>query len=938
MADNIYPPTHTVILTHEHTDFDALASLLGAALLFPETVPILPHQRNRNVNEFLALYRNQFPFIEANELPRGTVEQIILVDSRRANFPKGVQETTRYQVIDHHSLETTLPEGWQLWSEAVGANTTLLVEKLIERRQSLSAVQSTLFALGIHEDTGSLTYASTTYRDVAALAWLMQPERAINLQVLSHFLQHPMGEEQRQLLQTLIEGSNFSEIDGHSVVIACAQAPTFESELSTLAHRLRNFHECDALFMVVQLNEMVQVVARSTTDAIDVGAIARSLGGGGHARAAAASIHELSTAETREQILRLLGQQDRTTITVRQIMSVGRPQMMAPDQSIDQVAVFMRRYGHEGFPVVAPNADGQDRLLGVITRREADRAINHGLGDATVQRFMQAGAVTVRPSDSIQILRKTMIESGWGQIPVVDELDQIIGIVTRTDLIKLWDGEAASKDHKTEIDQQLRTLLAPAQYRLLQRIGSAVDEMNYAVYIVGGFVRDLLLCCGWLENGNATPHTNTPSENTPSENASAQRGDKSDLQVDALDMDIVIEGDAVAFAEAMQARFGGRIVVHQRFGTAKWFLRDSDQPLLGAALLAAPAEAEPESELAPMAVNELPEHLDFVTARTEFYTAPTVLPTVEWGSIKLDLHRRDFTINTLALSLNPDRWGELLDFYGGMTDLREGVVRVLHSLSFVDDPTRILRAVRYEQRFDFRIGERTLELLRDAVALLERVSPARIRHELDRILQERAPEKAIERLATLGVLQQLHPDLTIDGWTAEQFAALRTLLQQPTPPPILAAEAIERLYWGLLVLGLPATTHHALTERLGLRSETQRLMAGLAVIHENRTTLADPALRPSQAVKILDKSTEVAIALYRMLDLAPPLTPTLTHYVEQWQQVRPTLDGRDLQALGIPRGPLYGKILTAIRAALLDGKIVTHEDEIHLAQQMAANK
>ena len=144
--------------------------------------------------------------------------------------------------------------------------------------------------------------------------------------------------------------------------------------------------------------------------------------------------------------------------------------------------------------------------------------------------------------------------------------------------------------------------------------------------------------------------------------------------------------------------------------------------------------------------DRLPAHLDFVTARTEFYTEPAVLPTVQQSSIKLDLHRRDFTINTLALSLNPDRWGELLDFWGGLNDLRAGLVRVLHSLSFVDDATRILRAVRYEQRFGFEIDARTLELLHDALELLDRVTPARIRHELERILQEERPELAMLRL------------------------------------------------------------------------------------------------------------------------------------------------------------------------------------------------
>lgn len=920
--------TYSVILTHEHTDFDALASLLGAALLFADTIPVLPYQLNRNVSEFLALYRNQFPFVEAKELLRGSITQVILVDTRKANLPKGIRESTRFQIIDHHSLETTVPTGWQLWSDTVGANTTMLVEKLIERQMELTPVQATLLALGIHEDTGSLTYSTTTYRDVAALAWLMQPARGVNLQVLSQFLQHPLSEGQRSLLQLLIDQSNFHEIEGHNIVIACAKAPDYESELSTLAHRLRNFHECDALFLVVELGDMVQVVARSSTSSIDVGAVARQLGGGGHTRAAAASVHDRTLSQISDEILRLLGQQEHTTITVRQIMSIGRPQIMAPDQSIDEVSVLMRRYGHEGFPVVE-SAGGVERLLGVITRREADRAINHGLGDATVQRFMQAGQVTVRPDDSVQRLRRRMIESSWGQIPVVDDHGKIIGIVTRTDLIKLWDGEPATKERKAEIDKRLHTLLAPAQYRLLQRIGAEVDEMDFAVYIVGGFVRDLLL-----------------------------NGDQRDVA--ALDMDIVIEGDAIAFAEQIQAQYGGRIVVHHRFGTAKWLLSEAAHPILIDSLLA-PTEGdrvasgstdslsgadllgdgEPHDNALPTILataDALPDHLDFVTARTEFYTAPTVLPTVERGSIKLDLHRRDFTINTLALCLNPDRWGELLDFYGGMPDLRDGVVRVLHSLSFVDDPTRILRAVRYEQRFDFRIGTRTLELLRDAIELLERVSPARIRHELDRILEERTPEKTLRRLDELGVLQQIHPALQIDDWVVSQFMAIRTLSATEQPHVPLPAEPLGRLYWGLWVLRTPPDLHRALAERLGLRSETQRLMSGLAAIYINRVALAEQTLQPSEAVQILDKSTEDAIALYRALDIEPALTPTLTRYIEAWQHVRPTLDGRALHALGIPRGPIYGRILAAIRSALLDGQIRTQDEEIALAQTMAGEE
>ena len=888
--------TVEVILTHEHTDFDALASLLGAALLFPGAMPLLPYQMNRNVSEFVTLYRNRFPFRQPRELPRAAVSRVIMVDTRTANQPKGIQEETQFLIIDHHDSDKTLPTGWQLWSEAVGANTTLLVERLIEQQIDLTSVQATLLALGIHEDTGSLTYASTTYRDARCLAWLMERQQGVNLEVLNRFLQHPLSAEQRALLQTLIEQSEFIENKGYTVVIACADAPDYTSGLSTLAHRLRDFHESDALFVVVGLGDMTQIVARSTIDAVDVGQIAQALGGGGHARAAAASVRGQSLQQVRDAIVNLLGQHSQSTTTVRQIMSVGRPQMLTPDQSIDDAAVLMRRYGHEGFPVVGKRADGTEQLLGVLTRREADRAINHELGTSPVQRFMQAGTVTVQPSDSIHQLRKTMIDSGWGQIPVVNEQGQIIGIVTRTDLIKLWDEATLPDRRKVELTERLHAVLPPAQYALLQLVGTEVDRMDYAVYVVGGFVRDLLL------NGSKPAAT-------------------------AVDMDIVIEGDAIAFAERMQARYGGRIVPHKRFGTAKWLLQDDAHPVNAQALFATLQDG--------FTVAELPPNLDFVTARTEFYTAPTALPTVERGSIKLDLHRRDFTINTLALCLNPDRWGELLDFYGGVNDLNDGVVRVLHSLSFVDDPTRILRAVRYEQRFDFTLAERTLELLADARELLDRVTAARIRHELDRILQEALPEKTLQRLADLGVLPQLHPALVMDGWHYAQFARLRTAYAQADPDNPLRQEPLERLYWGVLVLRLPLAAHEAIIERLALRGETQQFMAGLRVLQEQQVALNAATLRPSQVVTYLDHATPTAVALWIALDVEPALTPLLTHYLAEWRHVRPLLNGHALRKLGLSPGPLFSKILTRLRAARLDGQLSSLIEEEAFAYSIA---
>lgn len=899
-------PNFTVILTHEHADFDALASLLGAALLFPGSIPVLPRAINRNGKAFLALYRSSFPFIDPERMPRGDVEQAILVDTRTFNAVKGMDEKTAYLLIDHHTHTEPLPEGWRWWEEGLGplntgANTTLLVEKLMVQGADLTPIQATLLALGIYEDTGGLLYSSTTHRDARCVAWLL--EEGAKVEVIHRFTHYPLSPAQQALADDLIANAQHIEVAGQTLVIATASAPDFTDEVSALAHKLRDLYEADAVFVLVELGDRVQVVARSRSDGVDVGAIASGLGGGGHSRAAAALIRGGNLADVRARILEMAGVSVRPPLTVGQMMSRGRPQTLAPDLPVGEAAKLMRRYGHEGFPVVRARPDGSDELLGILLRRDADRAIDHGLEKRTVERLMRAGAVTIRPEASIDELHRLMIESGWGQIPVVDDRGQITGIVTRTDLIKLW-GEEGERSHALpDVSRPLAEQLSPAQHRLLRLLGERATDFGHAVYVVGGFARDLLL-----------------------ERIRDRAG--------GPDMDIVVEGDAIALLEALHSECGGRIVTHRRFGTAKWLLDETAHPITCAQLLA-------EEGI-------LPATLDLVTARTEFYTEPTVLPTVEQGSIKLDLHRRDFTINTLAVVLTPDRWGDLLDFYGGLADLRQGVVRVLHSLSFVDDPTRILRAVRYEQRFDFSIEARTLELLADAVALVDRVTPARIRHELDRIFQEAAPEKALYRLNELGVLAAIHPQLATTPALAQQCAALRDRLAAGDPSLEETGEVIERLYWGLLaypILPSEAVDDEEsvsgiigeLTEALKLRGETTRLMLRLAHLKAHRDELADAALRPSRVVAILDRSPLAARLLFGLAENDPEIDAHLRRFQDEWQHIRPTVTGKELAALGIRPGPAFGHILRRLAAALLDGEIAGEAEERVLMGELIDN-
>ena len=653
-----------IALTHEQADFDALASLLGAHLLDESVLPVLPRKSNRNVRAFLTIYGDELPFFDPRDLTGEPVKVVTLVDTQSVVSVKGMSDATQMRVIDHHPLRDDLPLDWDITVSGTGANTTLFVENIQERDIPLSTTQATLLLMGIYEDTGSLTYYRTTPRDLRAASYLL--EQGASLQIAADFLNHPLSEGQQILYDRLRASAEISHVHGFTVVVATAEALGLDEEISTVAHKLRDHLDPDALFVLVNTRGGVQLVARSTSSHINVAEIAEQFGGGGHERAAAGLIRGLSVEAICEKLQQILPGVILPAITVAQIMSTG-PHLLHPETSVDEAMLRMQRYGYEGYPVVE-----NERVIGLLTRRAVDRAVAHKL-PYQVRSLMDAGEFTVKPDDSLDQLQRIMTESGWGQVPVIHpETSEVIGIVTRTDLIKNLTQQPRLTGRQN-LSNRLQSALPAAILALLKEVSQVAYNQRVAVYLVGGFVRDLLM--------------DRPSQ----------------------DFDLVVEGDAIALAQALAQQFGGRITSHARFGTAKWHIH---KPVVRSLL-----NAEFDHPLAAVASGlqaDLPDSLDFVSARTEFYTYPTALPTVERGSIKLDLHRRDFTINTLALRLDGHHYGELHDYWGGLSDIRHGLVRVLHSLSFIDDPTRILRAVRFEQRFAFEIEKRTHDLLLEA--------------------------------------------------------------------------------------------------------------------------------------------------------------------------------------------------------------------------------
>jgi len=403
----------------------------------------------------------------------------------------------------------------------------------------------------------------------------------------------------------------------------------------------------------------------------------------------------------------------------------------------------------------------------------------------------------------------------------------------------------------------------PAELVNFMRVaGEMAYSQGQSLYLVGGVVRDLLL-----------GQTN-------------------------LDLDLVLEGDAINLAQQLIQIHQGKITTHPRFGTAKlqwdkW-------------------------------------SVDLATARSETYVKPGALPRVKPGTINSDLFRRDFTINTMAIELNPSHYGELIDLYGGRDDLEHKLVRILHEKSFIDDATRIWRGLRYEQRLDFQLEPTTLELLKRNIPMLDTISGDRIRHELELILKEEYPEKILRRAEELEVLPKLHPALKGNGWLAEKFEQARQL-SSPDLPPV-------GLYLALLAYPLTNEENEQLISRLRLPRSLARTLRDTNSLKTNLESLADPELSPSSIYRLLHGYSLPAIIANSLAGDSSIARRHMQLFLAKLRYVKPVLTGDDLKRMGVATGPNIKEILNLLQEARLDKKITSKQGEEGLVNSWLARK
>ena len=868
-----------IITSHNNADFDSLSSMVAAKKLYPEAVFAFPGSQEKTLREFLihsTLYI--FDIARMKDIDYNAVDTLILVDTRQKSrigeFAQVIDlKKAKIHIYDHHPSSDDDIKGDVEYIKNIGATVSMLVSMIREQEIEISPEEATVMMLGIYEETGSFQFPSTTVEDFAAASFLLS--KGANVNIVSDMLVKEITPEQVFLLNDLISNASVYNINGIDIVITEVSTEDYVGDLAVIVHKFRDMENINVIFAIFRMEDRIYIIGRSRIAEVDVGHILSLFGGGGHKEAASSTVKDLTIIEAREKLIQLLKHNIKSLWRAKDIMFFPVKSVDA-ECPISEANNIMVKYDINALPVLS-----NEKVVGVITRQIVEKAAFHKLENIPVKEYMSTETSTVKPDDSLEKVKEIIIGNGQRFLPVTKE-EGLVGAITRTDLLRILEDEISKTvlgkleihdmyEKKKNVKKLMDERLDKESLDKLADIGNLADRMGYHAHLVGGFVRDLLL----------------RNENN--------------------DIDIVIEGDGILFAEEMSRVFNVKVRQHKEFATAKVTYGDGFK-------------------------------IDIATARLEYYKAPAALPTVEHSSLKLDLHRRDFTINTLAISLNKNTFGQLLDFFGAQRDIKEKTIRVLHSLSFVEDPTRVFRAIRFEIRFGFHIGKHTMNLIKNAVKMnfLSKIRGKRVLTELTLILMEDEPEKILKRLQDIDLLRFIYPGLTFGKEKERLFRQMHVVFKWYEL--LYKGKQCDRVQYYLL--GLmdqmkdEETVDFCKTTEMS-EALRRRTLDNLKKIQETIMKFAFDfqTMKRSEICRQLEPLSEEARLLIMAKTRSEGIKKAISNYVTYLDELNPVMKGQDLKKMGIKEGPVYKKILDALKEAKIDRGLKTKEDEINFVRE-----
>ena len=871
----------SVITTHVNSDFDAIASMLAAQKIYPDAKVVFPGSSEKNSRDFfVSSMVYLFNMDAVKNIDFSNIKQLILVDTRNPSrigpFADILdRKDLDIHIYDHHPVSENDIIGQYENCRLTGATVTILTEIIKEKNIPINEEEATILCLGLYEDTGSFNYLSTTPEDMMAGAFLL--EQGANLDIVSSMLSREITHQQVGLLNDMIHSLECHHINGIDIMTTMVSTEEYVGDMALVVQKLMKMENPNALFVLARMGSRIYLIARSKISEVDAGAIIRTFGGGGHSTAASASIKEQALAQVKRKLVETLY----LKVHSRQASALmsSPAYTILPDEPIIKAKELIHKYNINAL-LIAEHKEEKDIVLGIISRQVIDKSLYHHLENVPVGEYMSSAPEHVSPDADLATIQERFLGNKQRIIPVIDQ-NKVVGVITRTDLFNVmihhtgnlpghspenWD---SSNVRTRKVTHFMTERLSDRLLTILRDIGNIGEIMACNVYVVGGFVRDLLL--------------NRKNE----------------------DVDIVVEGDGIAFAKKYAAHAKARIHPHEKFGTAVIIFPDDFK-------------------------------IDVATARTEHYASPAALPTVEKSSIKLDLYRRDFTINTLVIHLNGDRFGTLIDFFGAYQDIKEKVVRVLHNLSLVEDPTRVFRAIRFEQRFGFHIGKITDHLIKNAVQMnfIKQLGGRRVFSEIKQILQEDDPLPAIKRMNEFEILQ-LVGDVRYNIKMVKRLEAIKKVLAWHELLFIDEAYVKWAVYFMGLIHDAKLETIIKICDHLDLSQQYRQMFCK---DKHNALNL----LRSLESSKKQIKNSELyhcikyfktEVLLFMMASAKKDVVVRmLSHYHSQLKRMKTFISGKDLKEMGLPPGPLFSQILEIVLNARMDNTIETREDEIRFVK------
>jgi len=869
-----------VITTHVNADFDSLASMLAAKKLYPEARLVFPGSQEKSIRDFFI--QSTIYIFEVEKLKNMDIESIhrlILVDTRQASrIGKFAEITDRtnldIHIYDHHPPSSDDISGSLEVIKEVGSTATILTQILKDRNIEISPDEATIMTLGIYEDTGSFTFSSTTSDDHLAAGYLLS--KGANLNIVSDMLIKELTSEEVSLLNDLVFSAVTHNINGIDVVIAKASTDKYIGDFAVLVHKLKDMKNINVLFALARMEDRIYLICRSRVDYVNVSEVAIEFGGGGHSTAASATIRDLTLIQVEEKLLGVLRNKIGIQIHAKDIMAFP-VKVIDSAASLQRAGKLLTRYNINVLPVIKEN-----KLLGLISRQIIEKATYHGLKDLPTEEYMSTDFSSVSPDSLFLTVQKIIIENNQRFLPVVEN-DCIVGAITRTDLLRTM---------------QSNLLKDPSYLYAFDRDPSLTRKKSVAKLIKERFDKRTLEILQVIGKKAEDLHYN----------AYLVGGTVRDiiLRRETLDIDVVIEGDGIELTKRFAVDYPCKVKSHEKFGTATLIFPDNLR-------------------------------IDIATARLEYYKSPAALPTVELSSIKLDLYRRDFTMNTLAIRLNPTGFGELIDSFGAQKDIKEKTIRVIHNLSFVEDPTRIFRAIRFEQRFGFQIGKHTANLINNTVRMnfLDQLDGYRFFSELKLIFQEEDPVLVIKRLAEFDILRFIHPKIKFNEKIKKHLQNIKGIISWFNL--LYLEEKYEK--WQIYFFGLIDSLN---------KQEILQVCQRLSITEKNEEKVIMGIEQAETILKQIEKrGTAERSKIYNLL--RPIYTEsllfamaktdknyikmTISLYFTQLKRTHCLLNGEDLKNLGIAPGKIFKRILDDLLEAKLDGRVKSKKEEINFIKE-----